>query len=78
MTSHQIEDMRTSLRLGAQSFTRETISELCDLARKGLQVEAMREAISRIADQTHDEQTRRYALETLADLEQALNERKET
>ena len=40
LTKQQIDDMRTSLGLGAQPFTKESIDALCYLALKGLSARA--------------------------------------
>jgi hypothetical protein len=71
MTPERIEDIRTMGHISGKDWT-----ALCDLALKGLQVEAMREAIGRAVS---DSATMLRIAERLrADLEQALNERKET
>jgi hypothetical protein len=86
----QIETMRGVLRQYWESagHTPEAPMALCDLALKGLQAEAMREAI-RLADKKLSkimrlsvfdtcEKAAVIAHEARADLQQALNERKET
>jgi hypothetical protein len=76
MTPERIEDIRTMGHISGKDWT-----ALCDLALKGLQVEAMREAIKRAVEKAKEGlENGRYAsyLEAVAaDLEQALNERKE-
>jgi hypothetical protein len=95
MTPEQIEGWRVELE---RAYGRQAAS-LCDLALKGLQVEAMREAIRRAVEDFEKISVRArissanpslYELENLldviaefatkrgSDLEQALNERKET
>jgi hypothetical protein len=80
MTPEQIEDRRKFLR-GITSPD-DWVNALCDLALKGLQAEAMREAIRRAMEKmsaTYGDARVYQFLESIrVDLEQALNERKET
>jgi hypothetical protein len=66
----------------AEALEVQDVRALCDLALKGLQVEAMREAIGRAVEDlkksdSMDEDAKPMKL-IIADLEQALNEREET
>jgi hypothetical protein len=76
MTPEQIEGWRVELE---RAYGRQAAS-LCDLALKGLQVEAMREAIRRAVEHlSRRDLTQAPLLKgILADLQRALNERKET
>ena len=54
MTETQVEDMRTSLRLGAQPFTKEAISNLCDLALSALRSGTFAEGYEAVADAVNE------------------------
>jgi hypothetical protein len=88
MTPEQIEAFQTVMAATLSQSEQVFLDALCDLALKGLQADAMREAIRRAVGKA--KMTLGYftsdnlhaavvALDAIrADLEQALNERKET
>jgi hypothetical protein len=89
MRPEQIEEWRFALKeihKDSDNRSEEELAEidaLCDLALKGQQAEAVREAIGRAVEKMknsmgHKEHDCKRISSAIADLEHALNERKET